>query len=113
MHRPGSNPDHMTAEDFLCDFCLHHWTPDRPMVEGHRGSLLCGECLTMAYVLAKSPHAPTATEDAACILCLQHKPGPHGLGPRADGPIVCAECIEQAARKLEKDKDCDWRRPVA
>ena len=49
MHRPGSDPLDMRAEDFLCDFCGEHWSEERPMVEGHHGSLACGPCLTAAF----------------------------------------------------------------
>ena len=40
----------MTMADFLCDFCRREWTEDSPMVEGHHGSLVCGRCLTVAYI---------------------------------------------------------------
>lgn len=114
MHRQGADPSMMSPEDFLCDFCMHHWTPERPMVEGHRGSLICGRCLTVAYaavhVLGAGEPAP---EGETCLLCLSQKLGPHWRSEVVDArPLVCADCLNQAARQLEKDRDSDWKRPV-
>jgi hypothetical protein len=115
MHRPGADPDRMGPEDFLCDFCGGHWAPDRPMVEGHRGSLICGPCLTVAYTALKlardnSPPQPGET----CVMCLAPKDSPHWRSPATPvHPLICEPCADQAARQLEKDKDSDWSRPRA
>jgi len=115
MHREGSDPGLMSAEDFLCDYCLNHWTPQRPMVEGHRGSLICGACLSVAYLEVKVRGSASPLEEhETCCLCLTPRTCGHWRSEApALRPLVCADCIEQAARKLEKDKDCDWTRPMA
>lgn len=115
MHRPGSNELDMTAEDFLCDFCASHWAPDRPMVEGHRGSLVCGPCLSVAYAaVVHHAHNDRPEPGETCVLCLAEKQDPHWRSPVTPAhPLLCAPCIEQAARKLEKDRDCEWSRPTA
>ena len=72
MQRPGINPENAEMSDFLCDFCRQEWTTAIPMVEGHRGSLICGSCLTIAYTevflldlsaapTTSSPRSPRAT----------------------------------------------------
>lgn len=102
----------MTAEDFLCDFCLRHWADDRPMVEGHRGSLLCGPCLTVAYTQVVFLGQGVKVIDRVCTLCLSQKDGPHWISPATSAP-ACADCLEQAAKRLERDRDSGWNRPTA
>lgn len=106
---------------FKCDFCLRGWDESRPMVEGHRGSLICSPCLTIAYtelVLAGAGEGPEVGRE--CRLCLQTNEIPHWVSPivppeslTMDGPgAICRECVERCARQLEKDPDLDWRRPA-
>jgi hypothetical protein len=40
----------MSVSDFLCDFCGRAWDGAFPMVEGHQGSLICGGCLSVAWL---------------------------------------------------------------
>lgn len=107
----------MSAEDFLCDFCLRHWREDLPMVEGHRGSLICGECLTRAYaMLVLDQGGAKVREHDNCTLCLLHRDVEHFAGlpsaeaSRAD-PVACRSCVEQAVRTLERDPSSGWKRP--
>jgi len=113
MHREGADPVNMTAEDFLCDFCGQHWREDRPFVEGHRGSCICGPCLTVAYaelVLHKTGEEPG--EGEACTLCLRPEPGePAWRSPVRDEALACRTCVKRSAGVLHKDAETDWRKP--
>ena len=51
MRKPGCDEENLLPTDFLCDYCGNTWSDDRPMVEGHRGSLVCARCLSLAYGL--------------------------------------------------------------
>jgi hypothetical protein len=115
MQRPGIDEHNAQPEDFLCDYCGNRWATDRPMVEGHRGSLICGRCLTLAYleiIVRSAGQNPPPGE--TCTMCLQEKVEPHWRTPaREPGPIICRWCIEKSARMLEKDRDTEWSRPTA
>jgi len=113
MHRPGCDPDNMVGEDFLCDFCMRCWREDLSMVEGHRGSLICVECLTQACRTVLLEGAGIAVPPyASCALCLRHISAPHWQSPSVEGnPIVCQECIERSAGMLERDPSTGWTRP--
>lgn len=114
MQREGVDPEAMEMSDFLCDFCTSPWTEDRPMVEGHRGACICGNCLTIAFAeLALHKVGVEVGEDEACVLCLEA--GREDLHYRSlvrEAAIACRRCIKQAAGALHKDKDIDWRKPV-
>ncbi|MFO0830415.1 MAG: hypothetical protein U0637_01100 [Phycisphaerales bacterium] len=125
MHRPGSNPESMAGSDFLCDFCGQTWADDRPMVEGHKGSLVCGKCLSLAYASVVVRNAGVVVpEHIACVMCLLNKSGDYWQSPlrvtmvggAADihpepGACICRWCIEKSGAMLEKDPDSGWRRP--
>ena len=34
---------------FRCDFCRSGWDERLAIVEWHRGSIICGRCLSVAY----------------------------------------------------------------
>lgn len=99
---------------FKCDFCGSGWDEDRPMVEGHRGSLICGSCLSIAYtelVHLDSGYAPGERE--ACVLCLETgRPELHWASPVNDKTIACRRCIKQSAGVLHKDPDSPWKKPA-
>lgn len=113
MHRPGADPTDMRAEDFLCDFCGHHWAEDRPMIEGHRGSLVCGRCLSVAYAAVVHAGAGGAVDGPACTMCLETRPEAHWDSPLRDKARICRRCIELAARQLQRDRGSGWRIPDA
>ncbi len=99
-------------EYFKCDFCREVWAEDRPMVEGHRGSLICSHCLTVAYStvwLAKA--GVTVSETSTCALCLEHHETPHWDSPLYPGTYACKRCINQSARILQKDVESGWKIP--
>ncbi len=118
MHRPGADPDSMAMEDILCDFCGQQWTDRRPMVEGHRGSCICGNCLSIAYaelMIYKVYDEPGAGE--ACVLCREEgREEPHWRSPVFEGDeakLACRRCVKQSAGVLHKDKDIAWSKPLA
>tara|TARA_R110002073_G_scaffold118918_1_gene258250 strand:+ start:86284 stop:86631 length:348 start_codon:yes stop_codon:yes gene_type:complete len=99
---------------FKCDFCKMPWADTRPMVEGHRGSLICGQCLSIAYtelIHLDSGYAPAKGE--ACVLCLEtDRKDLHWQSPIDDASIACKRCIKQSAGVLKKDPDNGWTRPA-
>lgn len=111
MHRPGADPEQMTMADFLCDFCRKPWDDRRPMVEGHQGSLVCGDCLKVAYVevlIGKSGRT-----GAMCRLCLEERPELMWQSPLDESACACARCIRQAATAMAQDPDAGWSKPDA
>lgn len=126
MHRPGTDHSNVQMEDVLCDFCGTTWTETLPLVEGHRGAVICGPCLTTAYrqlVLEKRGTAgegsggvtPTGTDAAAatggyeCRLCLEQR---KEIGWRGTtDACACLRCVKQSAAILAKDADYGWKRP--
>lgn len=113
MHRPGADPDSMSAEDFICDFCLRCWAAERPMVEGHRGSLICAPCLNAAYhELVLDKGGKPIPEGQTCSLCLSHNETPHWRSPSMEaGPVICLTCTKRSGAILEKDPESGWKRP--
>jgi hypothetical protein len=114
MHREGFDPNDMTAEDFLCDFCHQPWSEDRPFVEGHRGSCICGRCLTLAFAdLAIHFVSDQPRDGEACTLCLEPKPDTaHWRSPAFEDTIACVNCVKRAAGVLHKDPDTPWTKPA-
>ena len=114
MHRDGADPENMGPEDFICDFCSQTWAEDRPMVEGHRGSLICARCLSLAHaavILHGSGRRPG--DDDACTLCLMHKhDAAYWQSPVVEDAMVCEECVLRSGLMLSKDPDTDWSPPA-
>lgn len=110
MHRPGTNPDDVQLEDILCDFCgVAAWSQGRPCVEGHHGSIICGSCLSVAWV--ELVNLGGGTEGPAqCALCLVERDGPVWTGARGEA-FACRRCVKQSAGVLHKSTDWDWRKP--
>ena len=110
MHDP-------TAEGnafFKCDFCHGPWAEDRPMVEGHRGSLICSRCLTIAYeTVATGNGGETLPEATLCTLCLAPMGGPAWRSPAYPDAWICKRCIKQSAGVLTKDKESGWSKPAS
>lgn len=113
MHRPGADPDSMSPEDILCDFCHQPWSDQRPMVEGHRGSCICGNCLTIAWTeLVEHRLADQPNPGEACVMCLEEdRPEPHWRSPLVRTKLICKRCVKQAAGALHKDRDIAWSKP--
>ncbi len=117
----------MLATDFLCDFCGCSYRDDRPMIEGHRGSLICGVCLGRAYSQLVVRNAGiTVPEHIACTLCLMNKQGDYYQSPvratatehgadieQAPGACACRWCVDRSAQMLAKDSEANWKLPTA
>ena len=109
MHDPAS-----TGTDFFrCDFCRQPWAEDRPMVEGHKGSLVCGRCLALAY--ADVVHLGGGHEQSGqtCTMCLEARAEAQWTSPAYPDARICRRCIKQSATTLEKDPESAWRRPAS
>lgn len=111
MHRPGSDPADMRMEDVLCDFCGRPWADGVPMVEGHRGSCICGRCLTVAYAELVLHRRPTRVPGDACTLCLVSDDAPGWVSPVRAEAVICQPCAKRAAGVLHKDPDWAWSKP--
>ncbi len=111
MHRPGSDTNNMRMEDFLCDFCRRAWDGSFAMVEGHQGSLICGDCLAAAYRALVIDDTPTAPAGYSCTMCLEERPQPGFTGPAHAGAVICPRCCRQSATRLEKEMEGAWKRP--
>jgi NMD protein affecting ribosome stability and mRNA decay len=110
MHRPGADPNAMEPGDFLCDFCGRAWDGTQAMVEGHRGSLICGSCLAVAYrVLVVS--GDDSLRGRECTLCLETRDQSEWVSPASERAVVCERCVRQAAQAMEKDAQSGWTRP--
>lgn len=98
---------------FLCDFCHQPWDDDRPMVEGHRGSLICANCLSIAYTeMVHLKLGSPVESDTPCLLCLEHgRDDPHWRSPVVEDAIACKRCLKQSAGVLQKDPDYNWQKP--
>jgi len=95
-----------------CDFCGRDWhpyqpDPANPMIEGHRGSVLCLSCVKRAL----DEIAP-AEGEYNCTLCVRENlPAtlPRWRGDRPEATL-CADCLNQAAGTFSKDPDVAWKR---
>lgn len=117
MHDPAREG---TPEFFVCDFCAQPWSEDRPMVEGHKGSLICASCLAVAYRSLALDGMPSLLPQAGehpwggltCALCLEERGQPAWRSPVREEALVCLRCVKQSATTLEKDPDSGWKRPA-
>ncbi len=121
MRKPGTDESNVQMSDVLCDFCHREWTEDIAMVEGHKGSCICGRCLTIAYTDVLLNEQNSAGETYTCVLCLESekdraaikRAGESGWrSPLHTGAAICKRCIRQTAGVLSKDKDSGWKRPA-
>jgi hypothetical protein len=110
MHDPNASGN----ASFLCDFCHQPWSDDRAMVEGHRGSLICANCLSIAYTeIIHLKLGSAVSPDEKCVLCLEHgRDDPHWRSPMYDEAIACRRCLKQSAGVLHKDADINWSKPL-
>ncbi|MCB9838657.1 MAG: hypothetical protein H6813_04900 [Phycisphaeraceae bacterium] len=109
MHDPAHQG---TPAFFVCDFCRKPWSDDNPMVEGHRGSLICASCLGVAYVEINAAQDPTGDESTVkCVMCLEDRPGAHWRSPLHDEACICKRCCRQSATTLANDPDFQWNKP--
>lgn len=107
----------MQPEDFICDFTGRAWDGSFPMVEGHQGSLICGDALTIAFTEVVLLGSDTKPAGSPCVMCLEVRddPGwqsPMPVGPHGAGAVICRRCIRQSATRLDKDQEWDWKKPA-
>jgi hypothetical protein len=90
------------------------------MIEGHRGSCICGRCLTVAYAAVMLQGHEPAPAEYRCPMCLEDDRDRQALGragepgwpsPLDQGAVICRRCIEQGARALEREPESGWGRP--
>lgn len=90
-----------------CDFCGTDWDGQFAAIEGHRGSIVCLECLKRALderIVALDPYS--------CVLCLRDKipaSTPRWLHLNHPETYACEPCILQAADAFDRDPDIDWK----
>ena len=117
MHRPGTNPDDVEPSDILCDFCERPWSEEIPFVEGHQGSCICGNCLTVAWaavIQGGLDDSPEHDEENpwTCTMCLEHRKDPAYQSPLREAALICRRCIRLSARALDTDPDHPWAKPT-
>ena len=90
-----------------CDFCRTDWDGVSPVIEGHRGAIICLECLKLAL-----DSLITGDSTYKCVLCLRD-PLPatlarfsHSASPTT---YACRDCIHQTADVFDRDSDIDWQ----
>ena len=111
MQRTGADLDNMQPRDFICDFSLKEWDGSFPMVEGHRGSLISGGCLTMAYTFVIIEGQTSLEPGYTCTMCLEERTDPCWQSPARPEAVICRRCIRQSATKLDTDPDWPWSKP--
>jgi hypothetical protein len=112
MRRPGADENNLSPTDFVCDYCSSTWSEQRPMVEGHRGSLICGVCLTLAFdELWNRGGGGGIPPESTCALCLERRDETHWASP-VMGVHACKRCVKQSAVMLERDEEAGWTRPA-
>ncbi|MGD9689862.1 MAG: ClpX C4-type zinc finger protein [Phycisphaerales bacterium] len=107
MHDPSAQGN----DFFKCDFCRRAWAEDRPMVEGHHGSLICASCLTVAYSAVVHQSSGADLAGGTCTMCLEPRDEPQWQSPLHPEARVCRRCIKQSAGVLEHDEEFAWKRP--
>jgi formylmethanofuran dehydrogenase subunit E len=111
MYRNGHDPENVLPSDVICDFCLRPaWELNLPCVEGHHGSIICGDCLEAAAVAVRIEKKPPVAEIAECTLCLEKRSEPGWSSDAGEG-MICTRCIKQSSGVLHKSKDWEWERP--
>lgn len=122
MYREGIDETNVQMTDVLCDFCRRDWTDNVAMLEGHRGSCICGNCLSTAYASVVGARTSMAPPSFTCTMCketdddraAEKRPSEDAWqSPAYEDAVICRRCIKLAAGVLHKDPDWDWSKPVA
>ena len=122
MRKPSTDETDVQMSDVLCDFCQREWAEEIPMIEGHQGSCICGNCLSIAFaeiVLNRQDSKPEG--EWKCPLCLESSEDRKALD-RADEPawqspirdeaVICRRCIKLASGSLHTSSEYDWKKPT-
>ncbi len=112
MQRDGIDKENVQLEDILCDFCaVAAWAAGEPCVEGHKGSIICGDCLRQAYELLV--HGESTTQSSQkCRMCLEDRDEPSWTSEIDPTATICFRCMKQASAVLQKSKHWDWVKPT-
>ena len=103
MRKPGTNENNVEMTDVLCDFCQREWSEDIPMVEGHQGSCVCGNCLSKNNVWIRASGKGTIYSFSV----VHQTPGP---AFRLDVPFTLAFVeLEEGVRIMTNIIDVDPR----
>lgn len=91
--------------DVLCDFCHSEWTDSRPMIEGHLGACVCGQCLAEAYraVILNGIDDRDGVPALDCTMCREAREEPARRSAAWPEAIICTRCITMATKALERD----------
>lgn len=84
------------------------------MIEGHHGSCICGNCLSMAY---RSVHLNGCNDVAVgevvkCTMCLEERTDACFRSPAYPDALICLRCIKMGAKALSRDPDSNWKSPT-
>jgi len=110
MRKEGIDEENAQMSDFLCDYCGTEWTEDLAMIEGHKGSIICGVCLREAFRQVIVLGQNNAEEGYSCNLCLLTKAEP-AWKSSATAATICAWCINRSGGMVAKDSDSGWKKP--
>lgn len=113
MRKPGTDENNVRMSDVICDFCHGEWIETEPLIEGHHGSCICGQCLTVAYTDAVLGGVNSGPAGYKCTMCLEHRGEAAWQSPMHAEAVICTRCIKQAAGVLHKSPDFAWRKPEA
>lgn len=113
MQREGADLNNMQPEDFICDYSRRPWDGSFPMVEGHRGALISGDCLTVAFRFVVLEGQTSLEPGYTCTMCLEERKDRCWQSPAYEDALICLRCIRQGSTKLDKDPDWDWAKPKA
>lgn len=90
-----------------CDFCGTDWDGQSPVIEGHRGSVICLSCLQRALKDLAPPDGPYA-----CTLCLRERiPTTVERWAHSNHPTTyaCKSCVLQTADVFDRDPDVEFK----
>ena len=81
------------------------------MIEGHRGSCICGKCLRMAWTVVVTNRMGESAGETTCRMCLEHREDPSYRSPAYDDAVICRRCIRMSAHTLKMDDEREWELP--
>jgi len=97
-----------------CDFTGTEWDEQVPMIEGHRGAVICLDALRRAIDQAAEADAPFM-----CTMCRREREAGKKMWRHPDPPetatpdaAICWPCIRQADKAFGKDPDTDWQQQL-
>ena len=111
MYREEMDSESVQPEDILCDFCHRAtWSMGLPCIEGHHGSVICGDCLKVAWLEVVELDGGESQADRDCTMCLSNHDVPTWSSPMGDA-LICRRCVKMGGVTLRRDKDHGWETP--